>query len=289
MGGPCQLRIYAKSLEHSKRAIGAAITEIERLEQKYSRYRKDSLLTRINRSAGTGNSIVIDVETAGLFNYADTLCHESGGLFDPTAGILRRVWDFKSGSVPTEAAVQQVLPLIGWQQLIREGRSVTLPHAGMELDLGGCVKEYACDSVVSVLHQAGIAHGLIELAGDIAVVGPQPNGDPWSIGIRHPRNKTAAIAQIPLRRGGLASSGDYERCVEIAGERYGHILNPHTGWPVKGLVSVTVLAEQCLVAGSSATLGMLLPQEEALEWLSELGLPWLAVDQQSRCYGSVDP
>jgi len=92
---------------------------------------------------------------------------------------------------------------------------------------------------------------------------------------------------VMLPAGGLASSGDYERCIEIDGIRYGHILHPHTGWPVSGLVAVSVLASQCLVAGSSATIAMLKPASEALDWLDKLGLPWLAIDAQLSCHGTL--
>jgi len=287
MGGPCQIRLYSADAALGQRAIHAAVVEVERLEQKYSRYRNDSLTTRVNLSAGSGRTVTIDAETAGLLRYADTLWRESDGLFDLTAGILRRAWDFRSGVLPTQSAIEQLLPLIGWSKVTWDSTCVSLPEKGMELDFGGCVKEYACDSVVAVLRNIGIAHALVDLAGDIAVVGSQADGQPWLVGIRHPDKKHQAIAQIPLYQGGLASSGDYERCLKVDGRRYGHILNPNTGWPMDGLVAVTVLAQQCLVAGSSATLGMLMPQDAALSWLSELGLPWLAVDRHGQCYGSI--
>jgi thiamine biosynthesis lipoprotein len=95
------------------------------------------------------------------------------------------------------------------------------------------------------------------------------------------------LAGVHLPEGGLASSGDYERCLHIDGKRYGHILHPRTGWPVQGLVAVSVLAEQCLVAGSSATIAMLKPAGEALDWLDNLGLPWLAIDADLNCHGSL--
>ena len=149
------------------------------------------------------------------------------------------------------------------------------------------MKEYASDSAAAALASLGIERGLVDLAGDMAVVGVGSVARPWPIGIRHPAAPKQAVAGIELATGGLASSGDYERCLHIDGRRYGHILSPVTGWPVRGLAAVSVLAPQCLVAGGSATIAMLKPQAEALDWLAELGLAWLAVDAGLRCHGTL--
>jgi len=287
MGGPCRLRIDCAEPELAHAAIVAAEAEVHRLERKYSRYLPDSLTSEINRLAGNSRPVAIDEETAGLFNYAQTLWRESDELFDLTSGVLHRVWDFKSARPPTQQEIDKVLPLIGWDKIEWDECTVRLPLAGMELDFGGCVKEYACDSAASVLRQRGIEHALVDLSGDMAALGGRGEGQPWQIGIRHPAQKNRAIARIPLASGGLASSGDYERCIEFDGQRYGHILNPKTGWPVAGLAAVTVLADQCLVAGSSATIAMLMPAQEALVWLAGLGIPWLAVDAELAAHGTV--
>ena len=118
------------------------------------------------------------------------------------------------------------------------------------------------------------------------MVGPQPDGQPWQIGIRHPRAKDALLTTIPISGGALATSGDYERCIEINGQRYGHILNPKTGWPVHGLCSVSVIADQCLVAGTLSTIAML-KGSDGITWLKELGLPHLWVDDQGQVGGSI--
>ena len=287
MGGPCRLRFYARDEAHSAQAVAAAIDEIERLENKYSRYRDDSLTSRINRAAGTAQPIPLDAETAGLLDYADTLWRESGGLFDLTSGILRRAWDFRSGRIPSDSELQALLPLVGWDKVERDAQGIALPGQGMEIDFGGLVKEYAADSVANRLRECGVSRALVDLAGDMAVVGPPVGEEGWPVGIRHPAQPEQAIAAIALSGGALASSGDYERCIDIDGERYGHILHPGTGWPVRGLVAVSILAPQCLVAGSSATVAMLQPAAQALDWLAALGLPWLAVDAQLNCHGTI--
>ena len=287
MGGPCHFSLDHPDGDQATIAIQAAESEVRRLEQKYSRYLQESVTSELNRAAGGGTASPIDPETFGILQYADTLWRESDGLFDLTSGILRRAWDFKGQHLPSEEQLAQLLPLIGWDKVQWDEESAYLPQPGMELDFGGCVKEYASDSAANILRENGIAQALVNLAGDITAVGRPHLLEAWSIGIQHPQQSDGAIAEVTLHNAALASSGDYQRCLEINGRRYGHILNPKTGWPSAGLVAVSIIAEQCLVAGSSATIAMLKPEADALTWLSELGLPWLAIDAQLRCHGSL--
>jgi thiamine biosynthesis lipoprotein len=287
MGGPGRLRLETDDKASAAGAVAAAVAEIGRLERKYSRYLPDSLTSEINRAAGAGMPVAIDPETAALLNYANTLWRESAGLFDLTSGVLRQAWDFKSGRCPAQSDIDALLPLVGWDQVRWDQDSVYLPRAGMELDFGGCVKEYAADSAAGQLRCHGVTSALVDLAGDMVAVGAPSGTSGWPVGIRHPEAKNRPVAQVLLPEGGLASSGDYERCIVIDGKRYGHILHPRSGWPTSGLVAVSVLAQQCLVAGSSATIAMLKPADEALEWLANLGLPWLAIDADLACYGTL--
>lgn len=284
MGGPCRLRFDCEDDAVASTVVAEVEAEVQRLEKKYSRYLPDSLTSQINAAAGSG-ALAIDEETAGLLGFAQTLWQQSGGLFDLTAGVLRRAWNFKSGQLPAQSSLDGLLPCVGWDRVEWDRDCIRLPLPGMEIDFGGCVKEYASDSAAAVLVRNGIGRGLVDLAGDMAAVGAGSIAEPWPIGISHPRQSGAAIAHISLSEGGLASSGDYARCLLIDGRRYGHILNPATGWPVRGLVAVSVAASQCLVAGGSATIGMLQPEAEALSWLAELGLPWFAVDSDLNCHG----
>ena len=142
----------------------------------------------------------------------------------------------------------------------------------MELDLGGYVKEYAADRVAALLRAAGCRAGLVDLGGDLAIVGPHPDGQPWIVGIRDASHPDRPALSVPVIEGGVATSGDYERCMVVDGVRYGHILDPRTGWPMAGLASVTVFAPCCLVAGSASTIA-LLQGERARAWLDALGLP----------------
>jgi thiamine biosynthesis lipoprotein len=156
----------------------------------------------------------------------------------------------------------------------------------MELDLGGIVKEFAADRLVAMLRECGIS-GLVNLAGDIAVSGPPPNESAWIVAIKHPR-KEGAIAKIKLAAGAIAGSGDYERFIEVDGQRYSHLLRPDTGYPAENsFCSVSVIAQSCLIAGSVSTVAML-KGSEGLKWLDEMELPYLAFDQSLKAYGSIE-
>jgi thiamine biosynthesis lipoprotein len=287
MGSPCEIRLYAGSSDEARAVSGAVIAEVGRLERKFSRYQDTSLASRINRSAGDPRGVLVDEETAALLDYAATAYRESEGLFDISSGVLRRAWDFRSGQIPRREAIEALLPLVGWERVVWERPRVVLPRPGMELDFGGYVKEYAADRAAEVCRRQGAAHGLVDLGGDLAVVGPHPGGAPWRIGIRHPRDRELAMATVSLRGGGLASSGDYERCLVVDGRRYAHVLDPRTGWPVSGLAAVSVAAERCLVAGTASTVAMLRGAVAGPAWLDRLGLPNVRMDARGRIGGSL--
>lgn len=289
MGSPCELRLYAETRERGRAVAQAAISEALRIERKYSRYLEDSALSLINASAGSEKGVEVDEETAALLDYAATAYAQSDGLFDATSGILRRVWDYKSGRLPASEELAPLLACIGWAEIHWERPTIVLPRAGMELDFGGFGKEYAVDRIAELCRSRGIAHGLVDLGGDLGVVGPHPDGSPWRVGIRHPRRPEDAIATLELRWGGVATSGDYERFMVVEGKRYGHVLDPRSGWPVSGLASASVLAPHCLIAGTASTVALLRGREAGIDWLERLGLPHLWVDEAGRAGGPLAP
>jgi len=258
-------------------AAEAAIADVRRIEAKYSRYRDDSLTTRINGAAG-GAPVAIDDETAALLAYADRCFAQSGGRFDITSGVLRRAWDFRRQPprVPDAAALSAALPLIGWADVEWTKRTIRLPRAGMEIDFGGIGKEYAADRMATICVEHGVAHGLVNLGGDVRAIGAQSNGAPWRVGIKHPRETGKTIASVELVDGAVATSGDYERYFEIGGRRYCHILDPRTGMPVAHWQSVSVVAPLCIVAGSCSTMAMLM-EAGGEAFLAQQGLSYIAV------------
>ncbi|MFT7405745.1 FAD:protein FMN transferase [Zhongshania sp.] len=288
MASPCELRLYAESQALADCAADAAKAEVIRIEQTYSRYREDSVVGRINAAAG-GDPIAVDEETSALINYATTAFEESGGFFDISSGVLREVWNFKLGQLPSPAAVAFCLKRVGWNKVHWDAPTISLQQ-GMELDFGGFGKEYAADRAATMCEENGISCGLVELGGDIRVIGPHPDGSAWQIGIRNPRDPDVAVAVIPLKSGGLASSGDYQRFMVIDGKRYSHILNPRTGRPVdQPMAGVTVVAPLCLLAGTAATVAMLQGENGAPAWLKEMGLPHLWIDQAGMLGGDLVP
>ena len=277
MAAENEIQIHAEA-RSADAAARAAVEEVKRIEAKYSRYRHDSLLSRINARAGAGPTD-IDEETQQLLAFADACYRQSGGCFDATSGVLRRVWRFNEGpaGIPTDEALAAVLPLIGWERVVLGDGTVRLPLRGMELDFGGFGKEYAVDRAALRLRDCGVESGMVNLAGDLAILAPQPGGVPWRVGIRHPRNPDAIIASLPIYSGAIATSGDYERFIEADGVRHCHVLDPRTGRSARGFQSVTVHASSCVLAGSASTIAMLKGATEGRAWLESLGLPYLCV------------
>lgn len=287
MGSPCSVQLYASTPRQAKQYADIVIKDVARLEARYSRYRQDSFLSEINRVAAQGGEITVDPETAGLLDYAATCYQESDGLFDITSGILRQAWNFKSGQLPADGAIESLLDKVGWQHISWKAPVLTFQITGMEIDFGGVVKEYAVDRAAALCWEAGIRHGVINLGGDIKIIGPHADGTPWNVGIRHPGHKNdEALQTLQLYTGALASSGDYERCITLNGKRYGHVLNPKTGWPVSHLAAVSVVGDFCVVAGSASTIAML-KEKQGPKWLEELGLSHLYVDVDGHTDGTL--
>lgn len=285
MGSPCELQLHGEDMAETGRVADLARADIQRLEQRYSRYRDDSLTSAINRVAAEAGSIRVDEETAALIDYADACHRESGGLFDITSGVLRRAWRFDSGAPPDADRIAALLGRIGWDKVIWQRPLLRFTRPGMEIDFGGIGKEYAADRAAAICLDAGIRHGLVNLGGDIRIIGPLPDDRPWRIGLQDPERPDGLLGGVLLTGGALATSGDYVRCLVIDGRRHGHILDPRSGWPVLGLTAVSVIAASCLVAGSISTIAML-KGGDGIEWLASLGLPHLWVDADGRRGGS---
>jgi FAD:protein FMN transferase len=278
MASENEIQLYASSPSDAAHIAQQAIEEVRRVERQFSRYRSDSVLTKINQAAGK-HAVRVDDETAALLHYGATCFKMSGALFDLTSGVLRRCWNFAEPSLPDLSVLQETLALVGWEKVEWSPPNVYLPISGMELDFGGVGKEYAADRAASLCINLGCSHGLVNLAGDIRILGPHPDGSPWKIGIKHPRRPGAIISHIQLATGALATSGDYERFFELDGKRYCHILNPKTGYPTQELQAVSVVAPMCSVAGSLATIAML-KGNEGIQFLRKEDVDFLAVNHR---------
>jgi FAD:protein FMN transferase len=263
MASPCEV-LFATDDAHIATQLGEmAATEAWRIEDKYSRYRSDSIVTHINRSQGS--TVTLDDESSALLDYAKQCYQLSEGRFDITSGILRRIWNFKlrgrdQGHVPAQTEIESLLPLIGFDKLAWNPPQLTLP-AGMEVDFGGIGKEYAVDRVFRLLQRQFSGAVLVNFGGDLCASAP-PKSKPWRVGIERPEQSSqqhhTSAQTLVFYGGGLATSGNTHRYFIIDDVRYGHILDPRTGWPVcDAPLSVTVAAQNCTMAGMLCTFAML--------------------------------
>ncbi len=190
---------------------------------------------------------------------------QSDGVFDLTSGVLRRAWDFKSGRVPSQVALDHCCSEWVGRRSSGIRRSLRL-RADMEIDFGGIGKEYAADRAAAIVVDLGGQHGLVNLGGDVRVIGPHADGQPWRVAVQDPRGEPGmTIAHLNVPHGAMATSGDYERFFVHDGRRYSHLLDPRTGWPVEHWRSVSVVAPLAIAAGACATVAMLKPVDDALE------------------------
>jgi FAD:protein FMN transferase len=256
MASPCEILIETENESLASELLTIARNEALRIEQKFSRYKPDNIIAQINHAAG--KPIALDDETRLVIDYAD-LCYQlSEGLFDITSGVLRRAWVFDgSDKIPAQHLIDEILPLVGWHKAsLRENQLQLLP--GMEIDLGGIGKEYAVDRVLHLLKQQTDSPLLVNFGGDLAVSGPQSHQQAWQVGIETPDAPDRAQQILEISAGALATSGDAKRFLLHQGKRYGHILNPKTGYPIENAPrSVTVAGSSCVQAGSLATLAIL--------------------------------
>ena len=254
MASPCEILCETEDLDFA-RALGEhAAAEARRIDEKFSRYKAGSVVAQILENRG--RSITVDEETARLLDYGEMLWRVSEGRFDLTSGILRHAWQFEEATqAPDTKRIPELMRSVGWQRLQWAPPVLTLP-AGMEIDFGGIGKEYAVDRAAKLGAEAGGVPILVNFGGDLCATGPRRKGSPWKVGIEAPGSDT--LVPFELVQGAVATSGDARRYLLKDGVRYGHILDPRDGWPVKDAPrSVTVVAPTCSQAGWLSTLSIL--------------------------------
>jgi thiamine biosynthesis lipoprotein len=268
MGGSAVIEfVDDRGQERAEQVARAVEAEACRIERKFSRYRETSVVSEINRNAGR-MPVAVDEETEMLVQAALDLARMTDGRFDPTVGVLRRAWDFKAGKVPSAEEIGSLLPLVNADAVTVRNATVFLRNAGMEIDLGGVGKEYAVDRAARLMKDAGVRSAIVNFAGDVRTIGSRGDGQPWKVGVLDPRDRgRCRFAVRTLGDAGIATSGDYERGFVKDGVRYHHILDARTGWPARGLASVTVVAGSAFRAGRFATAAFLLGAEAGLALL----------------------
>lgn len=259
MACPCEVLIDSPTEALARVVVDCVSQCAWRIEHKFSRYRQDNIVHRINTS--NGRPIHVDDETARLLDFAATLTALSEGRFDITSGILRKAWTFDGGThVPAQADIDALLACVGWHKVLWDRQALQLQlQPGMQIDFGGIGKEYAVDTAATLANST--APGLscvVNFGGDIAVVNERRDRQPWKIGIESADRAGTPTHIVPLLRGALATSGDSRRFVLHAGHRYSHILDARTGWPVEHAPrTISVAADTCTQAGTLTTLAML--------------------------------
>ncbi len=246
-----------------------ALGWIGKFEAKFSRFQPTSLVSRINAAAG--GWVAVDDEMEHLLKLADDLHRRTDGILDPTLLPLLRVWDWKQvhSKLPQACEVKAALALTGWQKVQRRPGAVRLHEVGMGLDFGGFGKEYAVDYLAKIARQHGVTDALIDLGRDIFAMGGNGRHPFWHVGIEDGCKPGECWGGLAVSERAVSASGDYARHFTHDGSRYGHILDPRTGWPVSnGMRAVTVIAPSCLEAGVYSTAVFVLGPRDGLHLAS---------------------
>jgi thiamine biosynthesis lipoprotein len=269
MGSPCEVLLHGADAASALELGQLVAQEAWRVEGKYSRYRDDSVVASIHRQRGT--EIEVDAETASLLDFAKQCFELTDGLFDITSGVLRRVWTFDgSDHLPDPASVEALLSFVGFEKLSWRSPHLLLP-VNMEIDLGGICKEYSVDRAYELLEERYPAAFLVNFGGDLRANRPPPRGR-WQVAIERPGLGRTTAMLLEHQEGALATSGNARRFLLRDGKRYGHVLNPQTGWPVPDAPRcVTVAGRTCMEAGLLSTLAML-KGSQAQTFLQEQGV-----------------
>jgi FAD:protein FMN transferase len=284
MGTNVTITVVAPTAEEGERAVDAAMAEVKRLDAMMSLYKDTSEITKVNLAAGTV-PVKVSPEMIEVVEHAAKVSELSGGVFDVTIGPLVVLWQMrlKEGKVPTEEEIAGVRPLVNYRNIVTDKKASTLflKKKGMILDFGG-MKGYIADRVADLMKRRGINNALIALAGDIWALGRREDGNPWRIGVQHPREKDKTLTVLELSDKYICTSGDYERFVIREKKRYHHIIDPRTGRPSTGVISVTLMGKQGAFIDPLAKIPFILGPEEGIKIVGRLGAEAIIVDDQGK-------
>lgn len=284
MGTQVTITVVAPTAEQGEAAIDAGMAEVRRFDAMMSLYKDSSEITRVNLAAGKA-PVKVSPEMIEVVERAAEISRRSGGVFDVTIGPLVVLWKMrlKEGKVPSDGEIAGVRRLVNYRNIVvdRKASTIFLKREGMIMDLGG-MKGYIADQVADLFKRRGIRNALIALAGDIWALGHREDGKPWRIGVQHPREKDRTIAVLELSDRYVCTSGDYERFVIKEKKRYHHIIDPRTGKPSTGVISVTLVGEQGAVIDPLAKVPFIVGVEKGLGLIREYGAEAIIVDDQGK-------
>jgi len=263
----CRVNFHGVSATTAKDFQRDVLEWVGQFEGCYSRFIPDSLISRINAAAGE-HWVAVDPQTEIIFNLCQELFFFTRGAFDPTALPLIRLWNWKASppSLPTESDLTAARELVGWSKVQRRRGEIFLPRSGMSIDLGGIGKEYAVDCVMNMAIRHGLTNVLVDFGQDVRVRGHAPDKPYWLIGLEDARLPGKCWGGVGVTNHAVATSGDYLRFFQLNGRRYGHIIDPRTGFPAHNDVrAASIIAPSCTIAGLLSTSACILGAKEALD------------------------
>ena len=284
MGTVFETTIYAPDKYVAEKTFNEVIQEINRLDYLMSNYKKESVLSELNRNA-SAEPAACNKELVGVIEQSLQYSNITDGAFDITIGPLMKEWGFfkKKGRIPGKEELESALESVSYKNIIIEEKTIKslakklvtvktvfFKNPGTQIDLGGIGKGYAVDRAISVLKQNGISSALINFAGNIYTFGTPPGKDSWVIGLQHPRKSEGLLGTFEIRDKAVSTSGDYEKFFTIEGKRYSHIIDPRTGNPVKGIVSVTIVTGNATRADALSTGVFVLGLEKGMDLIEQL-------------------
>jgi thiamine biosynthesis lipoprotein len=290
MGSSFDIIVVANSEAEGKTYIETAIAEITRIEKLISDWDANSQTSEINRNAGI-QPVKVDKELFDLIQRSIAISKLTDGAFDISYASMDKIWKFDGSmtEMPTPEAIQKSIAKIGYEKIILnfDQQTVFLKEVGMKIGFGAIGKGYAADKTKQLLMEMGVVSGIINASGDMNTWGTKPDGSEWTVAITNPLNKNHAFAVLPLKKGAVVTSGNYEKFVEFNGVRYTHIINPKTGYPASGIVSVTVFAPSAELADALATAIFVMGIEVGLDRIHQLpNIECIIIDEKGDIYKS---
>jgi thiamine biosynthesis lipoprotein len=290
LGSPLEITVVAKDTIQGNQYIDLAITEVKRIEYLISDWIPSTQISQVNKNAGS-KPVKVDKEVFDLVGRAIKVSQITSGAFDISYASMDKIWKFDGSmkAMPTEEAIKKSVSKIGYKNIILDSKEQTifLKNEGMKLGLGGIGQGYIADKVKELLFFKGCTSGIVNVSGDINAWGRQPDGNPWTVGIVNPLNKNKVFATFPLEDSAVETSGNYEKYVIFNGIRYSHIIDPRTGYPAQGVVSVSVFAKQTEIADALATGIFVMGVEVGIDLVNQLkGVECIMVDDKGKIHSS---
>ena len=290
MGSDFNITVIAKDSITANGYIDTAIDEISRIEKVISSWNPTSQTSEINRNAGI-QPIKVDEELYQLIERAIGISKLTDGAFDISYASMDRIWTFDGSmtEMPSEQDIKMSVSKVGYQNIILDPnkQTVFLKIPGMKMGFGAIGKGYAADKAKALLIEKGVVSGIINASGDMNTWGKQPNGNPWKVAITNPLDKQKAFAMLPISEGAVVTSGNYEKFVTLNNKKYSHIIDPRTGYPSSGILSVTVFAPKAELADALATSVFVMGKEVGLNRINQLSkIECIIVDEDGNLFTS---